>query len=77
MAQDLAALAPPVIVAVAVLVGVWALVRRELAPRRRKRVQARTESPGRPSLRPSAESPAESPARAQAAEPADHEQPTS
>jgi amino-acid N-acetyltransferase len=40
MEQDLAALAPSLIVAVAVLVGAWALVRRELAPRRRKRAQA-------------------------------------
>jgi hypothetical protein len=35
MLQDLAALAPPVIVCVAFLVGVGALVRRELAPKRR------------------------------------------
>jgi hypothetical protein len=34
MLQVLAALAPPVIVCVAFLVGVGALVRRELAPRR-------------------------------------------
>ncbi len=69
MEQDLAALAPSVIVAAAVLVGAWALVRRELAPRRRKRAQTRTGSPGQP--------PAESPAQLQTAEPADHEQPTS
>ena len=40
MMQDLAALAPPAIVCVAFLVGVWALVRRELAPKRRARAQA-------------------------------------
>jgi hypothetical protein len=39
MMQDLAALAPPAIVCVAFLVGVWALVRRELAPKRRARAQ--------------------------------------
>jgi hypothetical protein len=65
MEQDLAALAPSVIVAAAVLVGAWALVRRELAPRRRKRAQARAGSPAQP------------PAQVQAAEPADREQPTS
>ena len=41
MLQDLAALAPPAIVCVAFLVGAWALVRRELAPKRRARAQAR------------------------------------
>jgi hypothetical protein len=40
MLQDLAALAPPVIVCVAFLVGAWAIVRRELAPKRRARAQA-------------------------------------
>jgi hypothetical protein len=40
MLQDLAALAPPAIVCVAFLVGAWALVRRELAPKRRARAQA-------------------------------------
>jgi hypothetical protein len=35
MLQDLAALAPPIIVCVAFLVGVGALLRRELAPKRR------------------------------------------
>ena len=40
MMQDLAAIAPPAIVCVAFLVGVWALVRRELAPTRRARAQA-------------------------------------
>lgn len=36
MLQDLAALAPSLIVAVAFLWGVWALVRRELAPKKRR-----------------------------------------
>jgi hypothetical protein len=36
MLQDLAALAPPLIVCVAFLVGVGVLVRRELAPRRQR-----------------------------------------
>jgi hypothetical protein len=40
MLQDLAALAPPVIVCAAFLVGAWAIVRRELAPKRRARAQA-------------------------------------
>ena len=40
MLQDLAALAGPAIVAGGFLVGVWVLVRRELAPRRRARAQA-------------------------------------
>lgn len=40
MLQDLAALAPPAIVGAAFLVGAWALVRRELAPKRRARRQA-------------------------------------
>jgi hypothetical protein len=35
MLQDLAALAPPLIICVAFLVAVGALLRRELAPRRR------------------------------------------
>jgi hypothetical protein len=39
MLQDLAALTPPAIVCVAFLVGAWALIRRELAPRRRARAQ--------------------------------------
>ena len=37
MLQDLAALTPPAIVCVAVLIGAWAIVRRELAPKRRER----------------------------------------
>jgi hypothetical protein len=40
MLQDLAALAPPAIVCVAFLVGAWAIVRRELAPKRRARAQS-------------------------------------
>jgi hypothetical protein len=40
MLQDLAALAPPAIVCVAFLVGAWAIVRRELAPKRREHAQA-------------------------------------
>ena len=40
MLQDLAALAPPAIVGAAFLVGAWALVRRELAPKRRARAEA-------------------------------------
>lgn len=40
MLQDLAALAPPAIVCVAFLVGTWAIVRRELAPKRRARARA-------------------------------------
>jgi hypothetical protein len=37
MLSDLAALTPPAIVAVAVLIGAWAIVRRELAPKRKSR----------------------------------------
>jgi hypothetical protein len=40
MMQDLAALAPPVIVCAAFLVGAWVILRRELAPKRRARAQA-------------------------------------
>ena len=40
MLQDLAALTPPAIVCVAVLVGTWAIVRRKLAPKRRQRAEA-------------------------------------
>ena len=39
MLADLAALTPPVIVCVAVLIGTWAIVRRELAPKRRQRAE--------------------------------------
>ena len=51
MLQDLAALAPPLIVCVAFLVGVGFLLRRELAPRRRgggvaERRGARPDGPG-------------------------------
>ena len=44
MLQDLAALAPPVIVCAAFLVGAWVLVRKELAPKLRERCQAGTPS---------------------------------
>lgn len=44
MLQDLAALTPPAIVCVAVLVGTWAIVRRELAPKRRERAKAEAAS---------------------------------
>jgi hypothetical protein len=44
MLQDLAALTPPAIVCAAVLVGTWAIVRRELAPKRRERAEARAAS---------------------------------
>ncbi len=37
MLQDLAALAPPLIVCVAFVIGAWVIVRRELAPKRRNR----------------------------------------
>jgi hypothetical protein len=40
MLQDLAALTPPAIVCVAVLIGAWAIVRRELAPKRKERAEA-------------------------------------
>lgn len=44
MLQDLAALTPPAVVCVAVLVGTWAIVRRELAPKRRERAKAEAAS---------------------------------
>jgi hypothetical protein len=44
MLQDLAALAPPAIVCAAFLVGAWAIVRRELAPKRRARAVANEQS---------------------------------
>jgi hypothetical protein len=44
MLQDLAALTPPAIVCAAVLVGTWAIVRRELAPKRRERAEAEAAS---------------------------------
>jgi hypothetical protein len=44
MLQDLAALTPPAIVCVAFLVGAWALIRRELAPRRRARAQSQDDA---------------------------------
>ena len=49
MLQDLAALAPPLIVCVAFLIGVGVLVRRELAPKRRaRRDTAGAAGPGGP-----------------------------
>jgi len=42
MMQDLAAVAPSAIVCAAFLIGAWAIVRRELAPKRRARAQAGT-----------------------------------
>ena len=46
MLQDLAALAPPAIVAVAFVVGAWVIVRRELAPKRRDRAKDEAVSDG-------------------------------
>jgi hypothetical protein len=46
MLQDLAALTPPAIVCVAFLVGAGALLRRELAPRRRGGGAARRDGAG-------------------------------
>jgi hypothetical protein len=43
MLQDLAALTPPAIVCAAVLIGAWAIVRRELAPKRRERAESADE----------------------------------
>jgi hypothetical protein len=40
MLQDLAALTPPAIVCAAVLIGAWAIVRHELAPKRKERAEA-------------------------------------
>jgi hypothetical protein len=40
MGSDLAAVAPSAIVCVAFLVGVWMVLRRELAPKRRARREA-------------------------------------
>ena len=40
MTQDLAALVPSAIVCVAFLIGGWMLLRRELAPKRRRRAAA-------------------------------------
>lgn len=44
MSQDLAALGPSAIVCVAFLIGAWAILRKELAPKRRARAQARTQA---------------------------------
>jgi hypothetical protein len=40
MGQDLATLAPTAVVAVAFVIGVWLLLRRELAPKRRSQADA-------------------------------------
>ena len=42
MLQDFAALAPPAIVCVAFVIGAWVIVRKELAPKRRKRAEEET-----------------------------------
>jgi hypothetical protein len=47
MLQDLAALAAPAIVCVAFLIGAWALLRKELVPKRRARAQAGAAADGR------------------------------
>jgi hypothetical protein len=39
MGQDLAAIGPSAIVCVAFLIGVWMVLRRELAPKRRARAK--------------------------------------
>jgi hypothetical protein len=44
MSQDLAALGPSAIVCVAFLIGAWAILRKELAPRRRARAQAQAQA---------------------------------
>lgn len=53
MMQDLAALAPPAIVCAAFLVGAWVIVRKELAPRRRRQATA-APSPGGAGAEPGA-----------------------
>jgi hypothetical protein len=45
MLQDLAALAPPVIVCAAFVVGAWVIVRRELAPKRRRQAERAESAP--------------------------------
>ncbi len=45
MLQDLAALAPPVIVCAAFVVGAWVIVRRELAPKRRRQAERSESAP--------------------------------
>ena len=52
MLQDLAALAPPVIVCAAFLIGAWAVVRRELAPKRRARAAAKAGQAGQAAAEP-------------------------
>jgi hypothetical protein len=51
MLQDLAALTPPAIVCAAVLIGAWAIVRRELAPKRRERAEDGAADEERPAER--------------------------
>ena len=64
MLQDLAALAPPAIVCVAFLVGAWALVRKELAPKRRARAKPTAGKPTRRRTNESANTPITSTAQA-------------
>ncbi|HEY1888778.1 MAG TPA: hypothetical protein VGG63_00115 [Steroidobacteraceae bacterium] len=51
MLQDLAALTPPAIVCAAVLIGAWAIVRRELAPKHRERAEDAAADEERPAER--------------------------
>jgi hypothetical protein len=44
MSQDLAALGPSAIICAAFLIGAWAILRKELAPKRRARAQAKSRS---------------------------------
>jgi hypothetical protein len=46
MLQDLAALAAPAIVCIGFAIGVWAVVRRELAPKRAERARANAADAG-------------------------------
>ena len=46
MWQDLAALTPPLVVCVAVLIGVALLLRREMSPKRRAERDAKRRPPG-------------------------------
>jgi hypothetical protein len=45
MLQDLAALAPPVIVCAAFVAGAWVIVRKELAPKRRRQAEQAQSAP--------------------------------
>ena len=53
MLQDLAALTPPAIICAAFLVGAWVIVRRELAPKRRRQAERAESAPpsGEPETR--------------------------